>query len=273
MTDGQARRRRGRVVAVALGAAACVVLGLWVAILLAHAREDRPLPEFASLARRPDPALGGTVAYFDAKTRCVRIVAAAGRPSRDVWCLPEEGPADWAKVGKPVGPQLVWRPDGRLEITMFRMAIGKSPRSAPPLVPGWQKVVDVRIGAVEDVPAAAVPSRPNRSTQPRTNPDGERIRWTTDAANGKARVTLTSGARTRTVLDVQGPGEYTYQFGPVFWAPNWQWIAATDDGRILVITPTEPSRTRVLVTDSGGGAGGGTAGPTFAVTADDLLSP
>ncbi|MFM8304346.1 MAG: hypothetical protein ACKOA9_08630, partial [Actinomycetota bacterium] len=142
----------------------------------------------------------------------------------------------------------------------------------PPLGRGWQKIVDVRTGAVEDVPAAAVPSVPNESTQPLTSPDGERIRWSLDAMSGKATVTLTSRGRTRTLLAVHGPGEYTYQFGPVFWAPNWQWIAATDNSRILVITPTDPSRTRVLVTGAGGGAGGGTAGPTFAVTAEDLFA-
>jgi hypothetical protein len=89
---------------------------------------------------------------------------------------------------------------------------------------------------------------------------------------GRVKVTLTDANGTRTLLSAHGPGEYGYQFGPVFWAPNWEWIAAADDGRILVITPNDPAVTRVLVTGSGGGAGGGTAGPTFAVTSANLLA-
>jgi hypothetical protein len=57
-----------------------------------------------------------------------------------------------------------------------------------------------------------------------------------------------------------------------FWAPNWQWIVA-DDGRILVITTDDPSTTRVLVDEPRGGRSGGTIGPTFAVTADNILTP
>jgi hypothetical protein len=57
-----------------------------------------------------------------------------------------------------------------------------------------------------------------------------------------------------------------------FWAPNWQWIAA-DDGRILVITTDDPSTTRVLVDEPRGSRSGGTIGPTFAVTADNILTP
>lgn len=268
-------RTRGRRVWIGLGAVAGVVVvflvGAWIAILVFHAQESRPLPEFGSLTRHPDPTLQGTVAYYAAETGCIRLVAASGQPSRELWCLPDEGPSDWVEVGKPVGPQLVWLPDGRLEVTMFRMTPQKSARSAPPLGPGWQKIVDVRTGAVEDVPRAEVPTAPDESTQPLTSPDGERLRWTFDPATGKAAVTLTSGDRTRTLLAVHGPGEYTYQFGPVFWAPGGQWVAATDDSRILVITPSTPPRTRVLVTGAGGGAGGGTAGPTFAVTTEDLL--
>ncbi|MFM8303168.1 MAG: hypothetical protein ACKOA9_02530, partial [Actinomycetota bacterium] len=151
---GNRARRVGIAIGVVAGVGVLFVLGTWLSILVFHAQENRPLPEFPSLAERPDPALGGTVAYYAADTRCIRIVAAAGAPSRDAWCLPEEGPAEWVEVGKPVGPQLVWLPDGRLEVTMFRMTPQKSARSAPPLGRGWQKLVDVRTGAVEDVPAA-----------------------------------------------------------------------------------------------------------------------
>ena len=233
------------------------------------------VPTFASLADHADRSLGGTVAYYDQRTGCIRIVAAAGRPSKKVWCLPAEGPSTWVEEGKPVGPQLVWRPDGRLEVTMFRMKPepGSDKKSAPPLTPGWQKIVDVRTGAVEDVPAAKVPSTPNSTTEATVSARGERVSFTADAQTGKVKVTLTDASGARMLLSVHGPGEYGYDFGPVFWAPNWKWIAAADDGRILVITPTNPPVTRVLVTGSGGGAGGGTAGPEFAVTDANILTP
>ena len=238
-----ARRWIWIAVGVVVAVAAVFVLVTGLAIVAFHRREARPLPTFPSLAEHPDQSLSGTVAYYASDTRCIRIVAAAGAPSKQVWCLPLEGPSTWVKVGKPVGPQLVWLADGRLEVTMFRMKPTKGTKSAPPLTAGWQKIVDVRSGEVEDVPASKVPSTPNESTQPTVSPHGERIRWTENASTGQATVTLTTATGTRTLLSVHGPGEYTYQFGPAFWAPNWQWIAASDDGRALVITPTNPSRT------------------------------
>jgi hypothetical protein len=255
-----------------VGVVALVVMAGVVSLAIFHANEGRGVPGFASLAENPDPSLQGTVAYYDSHTACVRLVAAAGQPSRELYCLPHESTAEWVKFGKPAGPQLVWRADGRLEITMFRMVpLNSKQKTAPVLQPGWQKIVDPHTGAVENVAAADVPSAPRPNTGPTVSPNGQRIAWRASAQTGKVRVQLTDTNGTRTLLSVHGPGEYGYQFGPVFWAPNWQWIAATDDGRILVITPNDPSVTRVLVTDSGGGAGGGSAGPEFAVTTENLF--
>ena len=275
-TEPPPKRRRWIwiTVGVIAGAFALFWIVVGVGLVIFHAQEDRPIPSFPSLADHPDPALSGTVAYYDAQTGCIRIVAAAGQPSQQVWCLPKEGPSTWLKVGKPAGPQLVWRKDGRLEVTMFRWTPTADKKSAPQLRAGWQKIIDVRTGAVENVPTSQVPSSPNLTTEPTTSPSGDRISWTFDPPTGKAKVFVTdaSGAK-RTLLAVHGPGEYTYQFGPAFWAPNYQWIATSDDGRILIITPTNPAVTRVLRTGTGGGAGGGTAGPAFAVTAENILTP
>ena len=154
---------------------------------------------------------------------------------------------------------------------MFRMHPGPGAKS-PALSAGWQKVIDVRSGKVEDVPAAQVPSTPLPATGPTVAPDGRTVSYSFDASSGRAKVTLRDNTGSRTLLSVHGPGEYTYEFGPVFWAPNWQWIVATDRQRILVITPDTPSTTRVLVAGSGGGLGGPPAGPAFAVTSADLLT-
>lgn len=269
------RRRRIRIaVGVVVGAFALFWVVVGLGMVISHWQESRPIPSFPSLADHPDPTLSGTVAYYDAQSGCIRIVAAAGQPSKQVWCLPKEGPSTWLKVGKPAGPQLVWRKDGRLEVTVFRWTPSADKKSAPALRPGWQKLVDVRTGAVENVPTARVPSSPNLTTESTTSPSGDRITWTSDPPTGKVKVFVTdaSGSK-RTLLSVHGPGEYTYQFGPVFWAPNYQWIAAADDGRILVITPTDPAAIRVLRTGTGGGAGGGTAGPAFAITTENILTP
>lgn len=84
----------------------------------------------------------------------MRIVAAARSPSKEVLCLPPLDPKDGKALGKPIGPQLVWFGDGRLEVTMFRMTDPPGPNVRP----GWQKIIDVRTGAVTDVPATQVQS-------------------------------------------------------------------------------------------------------------------
>lgn len=264
------RRRWRRWIWVVLG----LVVGLPVAFVVAsvvalavfHMREARPIPAFPSLAEHPDPSLAGTVAYYAGDSRCIRLVAAAGRPSKTLLCLPpwRPDPAKVATEGKEMGPRLRWLADGRLEVTMLFMRVGpESKGKAPAYEPGWQKIIDPATGTVEDVPAAEVPSAAPPETHPRVSPSGQRITWTSNASTGRAKVSLSDAAgTTRTLLSVHGPGEYTYRFGPVFWAPNWRWIAASDDGRILVIDPSDPPVTRVLV-----------HGDAFAITAENLLTP
>jgi hypothetical protein len=256
-----------------IAAVAVVVIGFpaWT-VIRQFVDEGRPVPAFPSLADQPDGSLQGTVAYTD-QNGCVRLVAAAGAPSEEVYCLPKEDMSKTPEVGKEVGPQLVWLPDGRLEITVFRMDPSqmKDPTTAPPLVAGWQQILDVRTGEVEDVPAAEVPSAPNLGTEPTISPDGREVTTTSDELSGEVEVVLTDGSGSRTLLSAHGPGKYMYSIR-AFWAPNWQWIAA-DDGRILVITTDDPSTTRVLVDEPRGGRSGGTIGPTFAVTADNILTP
>lgn len=250
-------------VAIAVAASALVV-----GLLLVRGLTWQ-VPQFASLAKNPDRSLQGTVAYYADQTRCVKVVAAAGRPSKTVFCLPEMDVAKAVKQGKEIGPQLVWLPGGRLEVTMFRMSPPAKPGAVPALHPGWQKIIDVRSGKIKDVPAAGVPAQPNRATHPMVSPSGQRISWTSD--NGRVTVILTGHNRSRTLLSVQGPGEYTYGLGAAFWAPNWQWIAA-DDGRILIITTGHPAVTRVLTAESSHGAFAADLA-RFAVTSANLLTP
>ncbi len=241
----QHRRLRRGVVAGAVVVA--VALGMLAAGLLILRGPPLHDPQFPSLAAHPDRALNGTVAYFADRTGCVRIVAAAGGPAKTVLCLPKRQDVPKAiKLGKLIGPQLVWLPGGRLEVTMFRMTPPAKPGAVPAFHKGWQKIIDVRTGHVTNVPAAALPDRPNLSTHPMVSPSGQRITWT--SASGRVKVTLSRRDQSRVLLSVQGPPE-TYWLGAAFWAPNWQWIAA-DDGRILIITTGPHPVTRVLTAES-----------------------
>lgn len=260
------RRRRNWFWAAPLALVALIAL-VWLLLIVAMHGESRPVPSFPSLAANPDSSLQGTVAYTDMQTRCVRIVAAAGGPSKDVLCLGpwKQNPATAAVIGKEmIPPQLVWRSDGRLEVTMMLM---KPIKGKPPVYSaGWQKIVDVATGSVQDIPAAQLPPEPYVPAYPSTNPDGQKLTWSSDG-EGRARVVLTGSNGTRTLMSARGPGEYTYALHAVFWAPNWQWIAA-DDGRILVITPGSPPLTRVLVD----GGGGPSDYPLFAVAGTNMMA-
>ena len=241
-----------------------VLLVLVTVVFLGFRAQLRGRPSFPLLTSTPDPSLHGTVAYLG-EGNCIRIIAAGGGRSREVWCVPSQDVPKAEKLGKEQGPQLVWRPDGRLEVTMFRMTDPPGPNFNP----GWQKIIDVGTGKVEDVPAAEVPSAANRTTHPSTNATGQRISWTSDTASGRIRIVLHEGATSRTLLSTQGPGQYTYGLSAVFWSTDGKWIAA-DDRRILVITPAD-GRVRVLVMPADSGFGGELA--RFAITSRDLLTP
>jgi hypothetical protein len=205
------------------------------------------------------------VAYLDDASSCVHIVAAAGRPDREVYCLPAQDVEVAKQLGKEQGPQLVWRDDGRLEITMFRM----TDPPGPTFEPGWQKVVDVRTGEVEDVPAADVPSEANRQTHPVVNAQGQELELS--SADGDVELTLVDDAGSRTLLAVDSNPEAGYHVSAAFWAPDGRWVAA-DDGRILVIVPSDPPVVRMLTDASSQGRFEGELS-RFAVTDKDLLAP
>ena len=241
-------------------ALAAVVVGFFVVRdLIAY---GRPVPEFPSLADDPDSSLHGTVAYFamdtEPKTQinsgCVRVVAAAGSPSRDVLCLTDEG--------YDTGPQLAFLPYGRLEVTMFSWPTDQ------PLVVAWQKIVDVRTGETEDVSAAQIPAAPV-AMGPTATPAGERITATSQGNSAELVLTDADGG-SRTLWSAEVSPEYSIK---AFWAPDWEWVLACD-GRLLVVTIDDPAQVRVLVAETGGLGGWGSTEPPlalFAVTDLNLL--
>lgn len=222
----------------------------------------RPVPDFESLADDPDRSLHGTVAYFamdetektQVESGCVQVVAAAGTPSREVLCI--------TRQDHEVGPQLAFLPDGRLAVTMF------SRPPDEPLVAAWQKIVDVRTGETEDIPAPQLPEAPFGQGATVT-PTGEQI--STDLQANTARLALTDAdGVSRTLWSADVPPDYGIE---AIWAPNWEWVLAYD-GRLLVVTLDDPARIRVLAPEAWAlGEYAGIEPPLaiFAVTDADLL--
>lgn len=224
----------------------------------------RPDPEFVSLALVPDPTLSGTVAYFDDESLCVRVVAAAGQPNREAYCLEDQAPSAAQKEGKDVGVDIAWLPDDRLQLTLYRMV--NDPKAVL-FAPAWRRIVDVTTGKVEEVPLSDFVDETPSRTCVTTSPAGERI--VTESDSGHAVVTLVTESGQRTLLDVRGNSE-TYGIDEACWAPHFQWIA-TSDTRMLVITTGDSPVTRSL-TPPMTTFYGYDALSWYAITAADLLT-
>lgn len=253
---------------VGIVAAIAVLVGVGFVVTLVWVDSGRDVPEFPSLVDDPDPSLQGTVAYTEGSTGCVWIIAASGAKSEEIYCPEPWSVEEAATLGKPVGPQLVWLEDGRLEVTWFRMEA----KPGPQLRPGWQVIVDVRTGDVEELPRDTAPSQPNLDTRPLMSPDGVQVGFVSNSRTGEVEVSITQPDGTsKTLLSDQGPGKYVYGINSAFWSPDFKWIVV-DDGRILVVTAGEPGKVRVLVENIGGwGRGEDLLRANFAVTSENYL--
>ena len=241
--DGGAPSGTRRTVLTVVVAGVALLVATGVGIRVFTALGPGAEPSFPSLEQQPQAQFRGTVAYYSDSSGCVRIVAASGGPSKDVYCIPEEPIDVKQEKGKPIGPHLAWLPDGHLSVTMYRMPAVPGPE----VLPGWQRIVDVRTGAVEEVAEKDVPRAAPVIAHTTVSPEGSAV--TTVSEGGSAVVSLTEDGRTRMLLDVSGDPE-TYRMAPAYWAPDFTWIAA-DDGRILIIDPaTDPATTWVLTDDA-----------------------
>ena len=259
------------------GVVVAIVVVLAVLVVREMRRQAIPPPSFPSLQQSPDSSLHGTVAYLAGSqkfagavdksgtgsksglpTWCVRVVAAAGSPAKNAVCITSQ------ELEGMVGPQLRWRSDGRLEVTMFRSS-GKS--GTAPVGPGWQKLVDVRTGAVQDVAAANVPAAPTHADT-RVAPKGERVAITN--SNGHVEVLLKTSAGSRPLLSAKGNPSYGMTVAG--WSSDGKWLLV-NDGRLLLVTVADPAETRVLVEDPAayGDVDGAGITQTVAATSADVL--
>jgi hypothetical protein len=248
--DGRSGRTSRRWVRAVAAVVAVVILAVVVVAVVQVAREaSRTVPRFPSLVEHPDPRWHGTVAYF-ARDGCVHLIAASGTGDRPVHCpAPSQDPEQAKRLGKLIGPQLRWRADGRLEITMFRMPMGPKGEWHA----GSQQLLDVTTGKIEEVPATELPAAPTEGRDTAVAADGRTATVVAHPDDGRAvlRVEDPDG-RSRTVLSAHGPRSYT--ISSLAWSPDDEWIGA-DDRRILVVDPAGTATPRVLVTPADTGLG------------------
>lgn len=187
----------------------------------------RPVPEFASLADNPDTSLTGTVVFLKPyPDECIYSVAASGGQPTKVACIPG-GPGDLTAL-----------PDGTVQSTRFPAADSIEPAAS------W--IITMQTG---DVTPTAVPEPPDGADPP-LGPNGEDV--VCASANGTLELTMATDSQTRSLLTVEAPE--TYCIADPAWSDTGAWFVAHDDAdRLLLITTSDPSQTRVLV-DSGWGA-------------------
>jgi len=217
----EVRRPRSPVFYVVIAGVA--VVALVAVVFVAQAiRDFGKTAEFPSLAAQPDPSLKGTVAYLDWNyPGCVRVIAAAGSPMKSLGC--DGG---------------TWLEDGRLQILQYE---GGAEVGGPKPVAG--KIVDVRTGAVEQIPVSEIPAQMPEAPDPALGPNGERLRVTNDG--GAVKLVLEDGSGSRVLMTAEGGSEYSV--GVQGWSPDGRWVLLSDSAaRLLLVTVEEPSQTWVL---------------------------
>jgi hypothetical protein len=185
-----------------------------------------PLPDFPSLADRPDPSIPGTIAYVvHARESCIHTVPASGGTATEVWC------GQYADLPG-------WTPDGLLVVTDY---------FAEPVYvlidPATGTEIDrVRIGTGSDGGPEPYPYDRRRQ-----RPDGAVVftDWKGDGA-ATVRVRFADGTE-RTILSVEDAPR-DYNFSDAQWSPDGNRLLISDSaGRLIIANLEGTANPRVVV--------------------------
>jgi hypothetical protein len=221
-TGAAAARERRRAALLAAGAALAVAAVVWGVGV-------EPIPDFESLAERPDPSIPGRVAFLRSGERpCVWVVSAAGGDPRLLACSDDAETREGNWLGGPVA----WTGEGNVAV----QAYGPYGNRVLVFDPETGRLVD-RIEAEAPLLEAGDPAGGPRA-------DGARIlvnRSGRTATLGIAPV----AASPREIARVTGPPGYG--FADPRWSPDGEWILVRDTNeRLLVVRAREGSSLRVL---------------------------
>jgi hypothetical protein len=216
-------RTRGRATALAAGTALAVGAFVW-------AFGVAPLPDYPSLADRPDPSIPGRIAFlrWGAQPPCLYVVPARGGEPRRLRCAQSRGDdTDW--LGGPVG----WTREGLVVVQAF----GPSGPRAIVLDAETGRTLE-RIGVEEPLFARSLP--PDGSVRA----DGVRLLVRSSGRTATVGIAPPDG-RPIEVARVSGPPGFA--FGEALWSPNGEWILVRDSNQNLLILPArEGTRPRLL---------------------------
>ena len=190
-----------------------------------------PLPEYPSLADRPDPSIPGRIAFVRLGERpCMYVVPAGGGAERRLLCS-EEGTWGRGQVAWFGGP-IRWTGDGRIVVQAFGPA-GSELIVVDPETGG----VLERIRVEEPLADGPLPDDEARS-------DGARLivrRSGRESKLGFAPV----DASPREIARVSGPPAYA--FWEARWSPDGEWILVRDSNQdLLVVRANEGAPLRLL---------------------------
>jgi hypothetical protein len=208
--QGSREKRAGL---AAIGVALAVAAAIW-------AFGIAPLPDYPSLADRPDPSIPGRVAFVRFGERpCVHVVPAGGGEARRLLCSDEEnwerGQVAW------FGGPIRWTRDGRIVVQAF----GPAGSEAIVIHPETGRVLE-RIAVEEPLAERPLPGSDDGRS------DGAKL--IVRGSGGEAVLGFAPvDASPREVARVSGPPTYT--FWEARWSPDGEWILVRDSNQDLLV--------------------------------------
>ena len=210
---------------MALAAGTALVVGAFV-----WAFGVAPLPDYPSLADRPDPSIPGRVAFlrWGARPPCLYVVPARGGEPRRLRCADDRGEdTDW--LGGPVG----WTRDGDVVLQAF----GPSGPRAIVLDPETGRTLERILG---EAPLFTRTVPPDGSVRQ----DGARLLVRRSGRTATVGI-APPDARPLEIARVSGPPGFS--FWEALWSPDGEWVLLRDSNQNLLVLPArQDARPRLL---------------------------